>query len=469
MLNILLIFFGQGVIGVTNEELLEQLKSKINHNTWEQWFTSAQILDIQEKTVVIGIGNLFVKDFIARKYGSLVSNTLSDILSRKVTAEFTFIPADQSTKKKAGPLIKERPLKLSDFNPEYTFNSFVVGEANRVAYYSALEVANNPGKYNPLFIYGDVALGKTHLLHAIGNHLMENSPDLKVMYVTAEEFMNDLMKSLREEKMDDFRERYRKKIDILLIDDVQFLIGKDMAQGELFHTFNTLFNLGKQIIICSDRTPEELATFHPRLISRFEMGLVVNVDEPDKQTKLKIAKKMAEMSSLYLSDDVVSYLVENIDNNLRRLRGLILNLFFHSKVTGEKVNIETVRKLYSSLKNHKKKIPQTKETLRVLKKNLILEAVIKEYNLTREQLFSPTRKKEISEARQILSFMLKNYGKMKVKDISEFVGKNHSTISQSIKKIEKELTGGNLVLKRRIDDIRKVFEEAEKIQSQTAS
>lgn len=454
---------------MTNEELLEQLKSKINHNTWEQWFTSAQILDIQEKTVVIGIGNLFVKDFIARKYGSLVSNTLSDILSRKVTAEFTFIPADQSTKKKAGPLIKERPLKLSDFNPEYTFNSFVVGEANRVAYYSALEVANNPGKYNPLFIYGDVALGKTHLLHAIGNHLMENSPDLKVMYVTAEEFMNDLMKSLREEKMDDFRERYRKKIDILLIDDVQFLIGKDMAQGELFHTFNTLFNLGKQIIICSDRTPEELATFHPRLISRFEMGLVVNVDEPDKQTKLKIAKKMAEMSSLYLSDDVVSYLVENIDNNLRRLRGLILNLFFHSKVTGEKVNIETVRKLYSSLKNHKKKIPQTKETLRVLKKNLILEAVIKEYNLTREQLFSPTRKKEISEARQILSFMLKNYGKMKVKDISEFVGKNHSTISQSIKKIEKELTGGNLVLKRRIDDIRKVFEEAEKIQSQTAS
>ncbi|MBM7559221.1 chromosomal replication initiator protein DnaA [Marinitoga litoralis] len=454
---------------MTNEELLEQLKSKINHNTWEQWFTSAQILDIQEKTVVIGIGNLFVKDFIARKYGSLVSNTLSDILSRKVTAEFTFIPADQSTKKKAGPLIKERPLKLSDFNPEYTFNSFVVGEANRVAYYSALEVANNPGKYNPLFIYGDVALGKTHLLHAIGNHLMENSPDLKVMYVTAEEFMNDLMKSLREEKMDDFRERYRKKIDILLIDDVQFLIGKDMAQGELFHTFNTLFNLGKQIIICSDRTPEELATFHPRLISRFEMGLVVNVDEPDKQTKLKIAKKMAEMSSLYLSDDVVSYLVENIDNNLRRLRGLILNLFFHSKVTGEKVNIETVRKLYSSLKNHKKKIPQTKETLRVLKKNLILEAVIKEYNLTREQLFSPTRKKEISEARQILSFMLKNYGKMKVKDISEFVGKNHSTISQSIKKIEKELTGGNLVLKRKIDDIRKIFEEAEKIQSQTAS
>ncbi|KLO24360.1 MULTISPECIES: chromosomal replication initiator protein DnaA [unclassified Marinitoga] len=449
---------------MTNEELLEMLKSKINHDTWEQWFTSAQILEIQDKKVIIGIGNLFVKDFVARKYGALVSNTLSDILSRRISAEFTFIPADKSTKKKSGPLIKNRPLKLSDFNSEYTFDNFVIGEANRVAYYSALEVANNPGKYNPLFIYGDVALGKTHLLHAIGNHLMETSPDLKVMYVTAEEFMNDLMKSLRDEKMDDFRERYRKKIDILLIDDVQFLIGKDMAQGELFHTFNTLFNLGKQIIICSDRTPEELATFHPRLISRFEMGLVVNVDEPDKKTKLKIAKKMAEMSSVYLTDDVVTYLVENIDNNLRRLRGLILNLFFHSKVTGEKVNIETVKKLYSSLKAHKKSIPQTKETLKVLKKNLILEAVIKEYNLTREKLFSSTRKKEISEARQILAFMLKNYGKMKVKDISSFIGKNHSTISQSIKKIEKELTSGNLILKRRIDEIRKMFEEAEKIQ-----
>nr|WP_303048644.1 MULTISPECIES: chromosomal replication initiator protein DnaA [unclassified Marinitoga] len=448
---------------------MEQLKSKINRLTWDQWFTSAKILDIQGDRVIIGMGNLFIKDFVAKKYGNLVSDTLSEILSKKVKVEFTFIPADQNKNKPAGKLIKERPLKLSDFNPEYTFENFVVGESNRVAYYSALEVANNPGKYNPLFIYGDVALGKTHLLHAIGNKVMETSPNLKVMYVTAEEFMNDMMRSLREEQMDDFRERYRKKVDILLIDDVQFLIGKDMAQGELFHTFNTLFNLGKQIIICSDRTPEELATFHPRLISRFEMGLVVNVNEPDKKTKLRIAKKMAEMSSLYISDDVVTYLVDNIDNNLRKLRGLILNLFFHSKVTGEPINVETVKKLYSSLKRHKKIAMENKESLAVLKKNLILESVLKEYNLTRDQLFSTTRKKEISEARQVLTFLLKNYGKMKVKEISSFVGKNHSTVSQAIKKIEKELTTGNLVLKRRIDDIRRVFEEAEKIHDQTAS
>ena len=446
---------------MTNDELLEQLRLKLSRETWKSWLSTSKVLDIKKNEVIIGLGNIFLKEAVEKKFGKVIKDTISDILKRDISVSFTDIKIDTSKKINKGPMIKTRPLKLSEFNTEFVFESFVVGHSNRMAYYSAQEVAQSPGKFNPLFIYGDVGLGKTHLLHAIANHMLEHSPDLRVKYLTAEDFMNEMMKAIRSKDMDNFREKFRKSVDVFLIDDVQFLIGKNSVQTELFHTFNSLFNSGKQVVICSDRTPEELATFHPRLISRFEMGLVVNIEEPDAGTRYLIAKKMAHMISLQLSDDVAHYLAEHVDRNLRRMRGAIMNLMLHTKITGKPANMETARKIVDSIirMNDEKRKYNSKEAFETIKINTLVNIVLEEYDIERKALYSSSRKKKVSEARQILAYMLKIYGKMNVKDISKMLKRNHSTISQSIKKIDQSLVLGNKLIKSKLDNIKNKMEQ----------
>jgi len=443
-------------------ELLEQLKLKISRENWNNWLTSLEIVTVGDKVVEIALGNIFLKEIVEKKFGLIIRQTISDILDREVDIKFiNKVMSDNKSENNKGPMIKNRPLKLSEFNPEFNFDSFVVGESNRMSYFSAMEVAMKPGKYNPLFIYGDVGLGKTHLLHSIANYMLLHSPDLKVKYLTAEDFMNELMNALRSQNMDNFREKFRKNIDVFLIDDVQFLIGKNNAQNELFHTFNSLFNSGKQVVICSDRTPEELATFHPRLVSRFEMGLVVNIQEPDQQTRYQIAKKMAQMISLQLSDDVATYIAKHVDKNLRRLRGAIMNLMIHSKVTGEPVDIESASKIVDSIisMNQNKIKYQSKEVLKSVKINSLINIVIEEFNITKEELYSSSRKKEVANARQILAYCLKNFTKLQVKEISDILKRNHSTVSQSIKKVDQSLLLGNNILKTQIDSLKSYLEK----------
>jgi chromosomal replication initiator protein len=323
-----------------------------------------------------------------------------------------------------------------------------------------MEVSKNPGKFNPLFIYGDVGLGKTHLMHAIANHVLEHSTDLRVKYLTAEDFMNEMMDAIRSQNMDNFRERFRKTVDILLIDDVQFLIGKNNVQNELFHSFNSLFNAGKQVIVCSDRTPDELATFHPRLISRFEMGLIVNVGTPDEDTRYLIAKKMANMISLHISDDVAHYLAENVNRNLRRLRGAIMNLMLHTKITGEPATVYSAKKIVESImRMNKSKVKyNSKEAYETIKINSLINSVLDEFEITRDDLYSNSRKKSISQSRQVLAYLLKMYLKMPVKKIAKMLKRNHSTISHSIKKIDQSLLIGNNKLKTKIDNIKEKIE-----------
>jgi chromosomal replication initiator protein len=447
---------------MNKNDLLEKLKNNISRETWNNWLSDCSVELVNEKEVVLGLSNIFVKDKVEKNFGSVIKDTLVDILERNVEVTFSTKTIDNSKKKEeyTGPLIKNRPLKLSDFNSEYTFKSFIVGESNSMAFHSAMEASKSPGKYNPLFIYGDVGLGKTHLQHAIANRILEHSPDLKVKYLTAEDFMNDMMDSIRATNMEAFRERYRKTVDILLIDDVQFLIGKNSVQTELFHTFNSLFNMGKQVVICSDRTPEELATFNPRLVSRFEMGLVVNIQEPDEGTRYLIAKKMADLVSVQITDDVAHYLAENINRNLRRLRGAIMNLMLHSKVTGEPVNLTSAKKIVDSLirMNMNKTKYRTKEAFETIKLNTLINAVLQKFNLKKEELYSNSRKKEIANARQILAYLMKTKLNIQLKDIAEALKRNHSTINHAIKKIEHSLMIGNKVTKTSIDDILKIVE-----------
>ncbi|MDN5342112.1 chromosomal replication initiator protein DnaA [Oceanotoga sp. DSM 15011] len=449
---------------MNKEELHEQLKLNISRETWKNWFNTSQIISMDENEVIIGLGNPFLKDTVEKKFGSIINEKINDILGKNIKVKYQASTIDKNTKPLSGPLIRNRPLKLSEFNPEFTFESFVVGESNRMAYYSSIEASKNPGKFNPLFIYGDVGLGKTHLMHSIANYILEHSPDLRVRYLTAEDFMNEMMDAIRNKQMESFRERFRKTVDILLIDDVQFLIGKNNVQNELFHTFNSLFNAGKQVIICSDRTPDELATFHPRLISRFEMGLVVNIETPDESTRYLIAKKMAQMISLQMSDDVAHYLAEHVDQNLRRLRGAIMNLLLHTKITGEPVSVSSAKKIVDSIvrMNKSKTKYNSKEAFETIKLNTVIDTVIEEFKICREDLYSNSRKKNISEARQVLAYILKIYMKLSVKEISKILKRNHSTISHSIKKIDHSLMLGNNIIKSKIDNIKEKM-ESEKV------
>jgi chromosomal replication initiator protein len=444
------------------DELLEKLRANLSRDTWNNWLTSAEILEINDKKVVMGLRNIFIKETVEKRFGTIIQDTLSNILGKKVSVEFREIPITRESKNTVtGPIIKNRPLKLSEFNPEFTFDSFVVGESNRMAYYSALEVSKNPGKFNPLFIYGDVGLGKTHLLHAVANYVLDHSPDMKIKYVTAEDFMNEMMDGIRSSGMDKFREKFRKNVDFLLIDDVQFLIGKNTVQTELFHTFNTLFNSQKQIVICSDRTPEDLSTFHPRLISRFEMGLVTDIQVPDKATKYLIAKKMAEMISFQLNDDVAYYLAEHIDQNLRRLRGAIMNLVLQSQISGKEVDLDFAKKTVDSMikMNANKMKFHSKEVIDSIKEDSVINAVALELNLDRKEIFSNSRKKDIALARQLIAYIFKTNFKMKTKDIAEKLDKNHSTIIHSVKKIEQSLLMGNEVIKESLNNIYIKLEE----------
>jgi chromosomal replication initiator protein len=442
------------------DDLLDKLKMNISRETWNNWLSTSEIVHMNDKEVVIGLSNHFIKDTVEKKYNTVIKDTISDILGQEVKVSYKIKTIDQAKNRTSGPLIKNRPLKLSEFNSEFTFGSFVIGESNRMAYYSSMEVSKNPGKFNPLFIYGDVGLGKTHLMHAIANHVLEHSTDLRVKYLTAEDFMNEMMDAIRSQNMDNFRERFRKTVDILLIDDVQFLIGKNNVQNELFHSFNSLFNAGKQVIVCSDRTPDELATFHPRLISRFEMGLIVNVGTPDEDTRYLIAKKMANMISLHISDDVAHYLAENVNRNLRRLRGAIMNLMLHTKITGEPATVYSAKKIVESImRMNKSKVKyNSKEAYETIKINSLINSVLDEFEITRDDLYSNSRKKSISQSRQVLAYLLKMYLKMPVKKIAKMLKRNHSTISHSIKKIDQSLLIGNNKLKTKIDNIKEKIE-----------
>ena len=445
---------------MTTNELLEQIKLRISKETWNNWLSTAKVLEIEGDSVRVGLGNIFIKETVEKRFGSVITDAVTDALGKKVSIVFSEIPIQESSSIYSGPIIKNRPLKLSEVNTEFTFESFIVGINNKIAYQSSLEVSRNPGKYNPLFIYGDVGIGKTHLLHAIANYVMEHSPDLRIMYMTAEDFMNEMMKAIRNQSMDDFRERLRKTIDILLLDDIQFLIGKNTAQTELFHTFNSLFNAGKQVVICSDRTPEELSTFNSRLISRFEMGFLACIEHPDTDTRFLIAKKMANLIPVELSDEVAMYIAQNVDSNLRKLRGTIMNLMLHSKMSGKNLDLNETKKILKLYKlgNDSKKIDGI-EIDKNIKVNNIISAVLSEFRLEKQELYSNSRKKSVAQARQLLAYMLKVYTKLNVNEISKELKRNHSTISQSIKKVEQSLLVGNNILKSQLDEIKTKIEE----------
>jgi len=321
------------------ERVLQILAKKVNKHSFETWLKPLKPLGFYENTIIIEVPNHFSREWLNDRYTPLIKSVVQDLLDQDHSVQFLLSseiseihPYD--TKSSFRDAVEEIwPVKL---NQKYTFNTFVVGDSNRFAHAACLAVAESPAKaYNPLFIYGGVGLGKTHLMHAIGQFILENSNIFKVSYVTSEKFTNDLINSIRYDKPDSFRNKYR-SMDILLVDDIQFLAGKERTQEEFFHTFNTLYEANKQIIISSDRPPKEIPTLEDRLRSRFEWGLITDIQPPDLETRIAILRKKAQLEDIFIPDDTVVYIANKIHSNIRELEGALIRVIAYATVKKRK-------------------------------------------------------------------------------------------------------------------------------------
>jgi len=426
------------------KEILNALKERISRQNWESWFLDFDIKKIENNHVVFEVGNIFIKDRLEQKFGKTISKVLRDFFGKEYSYEFTYreIKTNDSRDKQEGPLVKKKPLLITPLNPRYTFQNLIVGEFNRFAYNAFLEASKNPGYYNPIFLYSGVGLGKTHLAQALGNYVLETDPDMKVAYLTSEEFMNEMIISIKKGTTEEFREKYRKKADILIIDDIQFLIGKKAAQIELFHTFNAIHEAGKQIIICSDRTPNELKDFHSRMISRFQMGLVVKIEKPSKFDLFKIGKKILELKEAKLDDKIIEYLVQVYDTP-RVLHGALLKLIAYKNLFGE-MNLSIAQSL----------IPNYRTDSKTLTENIIV--ILSEiFECSPEEMLSSKRTKNVSFARKIGMYYLSKYLGLSTREIGKIFNKSHSSVVQNLKQIENSIKDNNLAIKNYLKDLDK--------------
>ncbi|MDH7500373.1 MAG: chromosomal replication initiator protein DnaA, partial [candidate division NC10 bacterium] len=344
------------------EKTLARLSQTINRQSVETWLCPARILSFEEGVVQIGVPNRFFQEWIEEHYAKPLREAMEAILSTKVRLAFSSVdaPAGNATPER---LEKKRDSRAgvrgegtsSHLNPKYTFESFVVGSCNQFARAASLRVAEEPSKaYNPLFIYGGFGLGKTHLLHAIGNRALEGNPSLRVSYLSSEKFMNELINSIRYDSAAEFRNRYR-SVDLLLVDDIQFIAGKERTQEEFFHTFNALHDAHKQIVISSDSLPKEIPTLEERLRSRFEWGLIADIQPPDLETKTAILRKKAEGEGIVLPDEVSLFIANRVKSSIRELEGCLVRIVAFSSLTGRKIDLELTQEILKELVDKEEK------------------------------------------------------------------------------------------------------------------
>jgi chromosomal replication initiator protein len=377
------------------------------------------------------VPNAFFRDWVIENFEPLFKSILKEVTNEDPKIEYLLRKEENKIAKKAPAIKKAASSEL--FKPKYTFENFVVGASNQFANAACLAVANNPGKvYNPLFIYGGVGLGKTHLLNAIGNFLLTShgTANSRICYITSEEFTNELINSLRFEKMDDFRNRFR-KMDVLLIDDIQFIAGKERTQAEFFHTFNALYDNAKQIVVTSDKFPKDISNFEERLRSRFEWGLIADIQPPDLETKVAILNKKAEYENVSLPQDVAFYLATNIEHNIRVLEGSLIRLSAFASLHNTPITMDLAREVLGHIITDKKK-------------EITIDTIIKEvaahFSLKASDIKSAKRIKSIMLPRQVAIFLARRLTNASLVSIGEkFGGKDHATVIHSIKKIDDDI------------------------------
>ena len=414
------------------KELLQPEVTKISYDTW---ILPLGIRSIEGNNIVFTANSEFQKDFIENKYRSLIFNTLRYITNK----DWTFSVIDLSQEDSSEDVISddktssnstEIKSNKSTLNTKYTFETFVVGDNNRLAYAAALAVGNEPAKsYNPLFLYGGVGLGKTHLMNAIGNRIIENNNKANVLYVTSEKFTNQLVNAIKDNKNEIFRNKYR-NIDVLLIDDIQFIAGKERVQEEFFHTFNALYEEGKQIIISSDKPPRDIQFLEDRLKSRFEWGLLADISCPDYETRLAILRKKAQEENIILEDYILSNIANKIDSNIRELEGVFNKVVAMASLTHSPITIELAEKTINEFKYENEK---------VISCDFIKETVAKYFSIDKDDLSGNKRSNDIAFPRQIAMYLCRLIANMSYPQIgAEFGGRDHSTVMHACRKIEKE-------------------------------
>ena len=416
----------------------ELLKPEVTRISYDTWILPLEIRSIDGNHIVFTANSEFQKDFIENKYKSLIFNTLRYITNK----EWTFSVIDLSKEEnedentdvitnKSNASSAEIEINKSTLNPKYTFETFVVGNNNRFAHAAALAVGNEPAKsYNPLYLYGGVGLGKTHLMHAIGNRILENNANANVLYVTSEKFTNQLINAIKDNKNEFFRNKYR-NIDVLLIDDIQFIAGKERVQEEFFHTFNSLYEDGKQIIISSDTPPRDIPFLEDRLKSRFEWGLLADISVPDYETRLAILRKKAQDENIVIDDFILSNIANKIDSNIRELEGVFNKIVARASLTHSPITIELAEKIINEFKYENEK---------VISCDFIKETVAKYFSISKDDLAGNKRSNDIAFPRQIAMFLCREIANMSYPQIGvDFGGRDHSTVMHACRKIEKEI------------------------------
>ena len=429
---------------INNDELLQKLKELLKNEltpiSYETWILPIGIESITDNHIVFSITSEFQRDFIEVKFKSLIFNTLRYITNK----EWTFSVVEVSGDEQKSEVISDKKSNVSDLelehnrqtlNPKYTFETFVVGNNNRFAHAAALAVGNEPGKsYNPLFIYGGVGLGKTHLMHAIGNRILENNPRANVLYVPSEKFTNQFINALKDNKTELFKNKYR-SIDALLIDDIQFIAGKDRVKEEFFHTFNTLREEGKQIIISSDKPPRDIQFLEDRLKTRFEWGLLADISCPDYEIRLAILRKKAQDENIIIEDSILSDIATKIDSNIRELEGVFNKIVARASLTHTPITIELAENIINEFKYQNEK---------VISCDFIKETVSKYFSIDKDDLSGSKRSNDIAFPRQIAMYLCREVAGMSFPQIgADFGNRDHSTVMHGYNKISREIKEKN--------------------------
>ena len=418
-------------------DTLKIIKEEITQVSFETWIKRIEPISYSNNVVVLGVENDFTKGILEARYSILIVNSLKHVTGENLVVEFTIPSSTPIVDNTQQPISKTKQYKQSysdntNLNPKYTFDTFVIGDSNRFAHAASVAVAEAPAqRYNPLFIYGGVGLGKTHLMHSIGHYTLEQSSNKKVVYVSCETFTNEFIDSIQNRTNVSFRNKYR-NVDVLLIDDIQFLTGKEGTQEEFFHTFNALHEANKQIVISSDRPPKEIPTLEDRLRSRFEWGLITDIQAPNLETRIAIMKKKATTEEMDIPNDVLNFIASKIQSNIRELEGALIRVNAFSKLTNQKISVDVANEALKDIISNNK--PE------IITVDLIKEITAKYFNIEVEDFNLKKRTRAIAYPRQVAMYLSRELTDLSLPKIGEeFGGRDHSTVIHAYDKIAKEI------------------------------
>lgn len=436
-------------------EALNIIKGELTEVSFNTWVKTLEPGKIVNKNFYLIVQTDFYKDILMNRYAALIQNAIEQVTSIFYDIKF-IVPGEEASLNEGSNKnrINNRPVEQESFNtstlnPKYIFEEFVIGNSNRFAHAASLAVAESPAKaYNPLFIYGGVGLGKTHLMHAIGHYIKEHNKDGKVLYISSEKFTNELINSIKDDKNVEFRNRYR-NVDVLLVDDIQFIAGKERTQEEFFHTFNALHEANKQIIISSDRPPKEIHTLEERLRSRFEWGLTTDIQAPDFETRIAILRKKAESENYEVNNEVFDFIARKIKSNIRELEGALTRVTAYSSLTNKEVSVELAQEALKDIisSNRPKQVNI----------DMIKDVVAQHYNIQIEDFESKRRTRSITYPRQVAMYLSRELTDLSLPKIGEgFGGRDHTTVIHAYDKISNDINN-SMDFKNIILELKKIL------------